>query len=166
MTFEIEQTIFEPVPTGTYTAEIRELVQEAGQFGEQVKIPFEIVDGEHAGTALIGWASATFSRRSKLYKWTRATFGGRDIPPDYSFRSDDLIGRRVLLEVIVKVKPDGEEYSKIEEVRAYRPPANGQGQPEAAPQQTAAAQQPQAAAPQGLAQQPEAPPLFDDDIPF
>ena len=68
----------------------------------------------------MGWASATFSNKSKLYRWTRAGFGGQPIPREYSFTPGDLVGRKVRLTVLVKVRDDGEEYNKVEEVLPLR----------------------------------------------
>ena len=118
MTFEIEQTQYVLLPVGEYPAQITTVEPDDGQFGPQVKFTFTILDGDYKDQTLLGWASAKFNNKTKLYDWTRAVFD-RPIPYDYNFRSDDLVGQKVSLTVIVKRKDDGTEFNRIEAVRTY-----------------------------------------------
>lgn len=120
MGFKIQQKVYEVLPTGDYPATIEAIELSDGQYGQQLKFSFGL-DGKNQ--TLWGWASASFTTKSKLYGWTRAAFGGRPIPPNYTLDTDDLIGKQVLLTVVVATKDDGAEFNKIENVRAY---LNGQ----------------------------------------
>lgn len=149
MSIIIEQAQYTLVPTGDYKARIAEIVEDEGVYGPQVKFAFLVVGGEFDDQTLLGWCSAKFSSQSKLYQWTRAAFGA-DIPTEYAFNSDDLLGRNVILTVIVREKDDGTEFNKIERVRTRGSNSTGP-----APQ------------PAGYPPQPESPPASDDDeIPF
>lgn len=123
MGYKIEQETFDCLPVGDYPALINEIELVDGQFGEQLKFSFAL-QGEHQGRTLLGWASAKFSPRSKLYSWTRAAFGGRGIPMDYNLDTDHLLGKMVTLTVLTRRKQDGTEFNKIDEVKPYR---NGNG---------------------------------------
>ena len=116
----IEQTRFEVLPAGEYTATIADVQITAGKFGDQAEFSFVIEDGEFAGAVLKGWTSARFSPKSRLYAWAKAAFGGQPIPPTYNLDTDDLLQRRVNLMVIARVKESGEEFSKIDDCRPYR----------------------------------------------
>ena len=128
MGFKIAQKVFETIPTGDYPAEIEAVELTDGQFGQQLKFTFTL-DGKNQ--SLWGWASASFTTKSKLYTWTRAAFGGKPIPPNYNLDTDHLIGKKVLLTVVTARKDDGSEFNKITDVR---PLLNGNGpQPGAQP---------------------------------
>jgi len=114
----VKQTHFEPIPVGEYVAKIGNVEEEEGQFGPQLRIEFTL---DKEGRTLIGWASRTFSPKSKLYAWSRAAFGGRAIPLDWDFDSDAILGRTVRLVVITQTKADtGEEYNRITDVKPAR----------------------------------------------
>ena len=103
MTIRITQTRYEPVPTGEYQAVVADITEETGLYGPQLKFVFSIVAPEHYnGRTLLGWCTAKFSPKSKLYAWTRAALGGRDISPDMDFDSDQVINQPVVLAVVVK----------------------------------------------------------------
>lgn len=135
----IEQTTSEVIPTGDYAAIVDDVAHDDGQYGPQVKLTFRLTgeaylpSGEPISTKrLLGWASATFSRSSKLYRWTAAALG-RPIAPGEAFSAAAIMGKPVTLTVLVKVKEDGSEYNKIDEVRPSRPAlAAGQNNTEAA----------------------------------
>ena len=119
MGITIEQTKYEPIPTGKYLAVIDSIEATDGKFGSQLKFKFQLVgDNNSQPASLLGWASAKFSSRSKLYEWTKAAFGGKPIPADYLFDSDDLIGKHVVLTV---VEDEGEKgpFNRIDSVKPY-----------------------------------------------
>ena len=121
MGFKIAQKTFEVIPTGDYPATIEAIELTDGQFGQQLKFSFSL-DGKNQ--TLWGWASASFTPKSKLYSWTRAAMGGRPIPLNYNLDTDHLIGKQVLLTVVISRKEDGAEFNKISDVRPY---LNGNG---------------------------------------
>jgi hypothetical protein len=148
MGIQVEQTVYEVLPTGEYLASVSEIEQEDGQFGQQLKFVFEVGSGDFEGVTLWGWTSMKFSNKSKLYKWTKAAFGGADVPQEYTFDSDDLLGRKVVLTVVVNTKDDGSEFNRVDAVKPYRQPKTGNGAQAAPPS-------------------PPPPPTFEDEeIPF
>lgn len=116
----IEQTQYELLPVGEYKAEITDVEPDEGNFGLQLKFTFAVQDKEGETHTLMGWTSARFSPKSKLYAWARAAFNA-DIPQDYNLNTDDLIGRPVKLTVLTRMKEDGSEFNRIEAVRPWRP---------------------------------------------
>jgi len=122
MGYEFELQTYIPLDEGNYPAEIARIELETGQFGQQLKFSFDLL-GEHEGRTLLGWASAKFSSKSKLYAWTRAALGGQPMEPGYLLNTDDLIGRKVNLTVERESREDGSEYNKVSRIRPYQ---NGQ----------------------------------------
>lgn len=115
MSIKITQVHYQPLPTGEYKAEIINIEITEGQYGEQLKFTFNLHDQKENRT-LIGWASAKFSSKSKLYAWTKAALGGNDIPPSMGFDSDNLIGRNVIL-VVTEKQGDNGIINKIEALK-------------------------------------------------
>jgi hypothetical protein len=122
MSIKIQQTYYEPIPTGKYPAKIGSIEEAEGQFGPQLKFSFELPPSQDgASRTLLGWCSKKFSQKSKLFTWTRAALGGAKIDRNYTFSSDDILGKRVLLTVIEE-EGDSGIYNKITSVLPY----NGQ----------------------------------------
>lgn len=130
----IKQEFSVVLPTGTYPAQIVAADLDEGHYGAQVKLTFNVIDGEHKNATLMAWTSAKFSQRSKLFRWVKAAFGGTEIPPTYDLDLDHLLDRRVMVQVVEKTKEDGTEFNKVDEVRPYRPNAAPQGAPQLMPQ--------------------------------
>jgi hypothetical protein len=119
----IEQTRFEAIPTGGYPAVVTGLEEQEGQYGPQIKWTFTVdwPDTDWHGSTLPAWTSARFGSKSKLYQWTKAVFGGRDIPADYVWDSSHVLGKKVRIVVIEKIRPaDGSEFSKVEDVLPFK----------------------------------------------
>lgn len=121
MGIAIKQTQYVALPAGPYRARIGAINGEDGKFGPQLRFKFYLVDGEQAGQEVIGWSTATFSPRSKLYAWAKAAFGGREIPETYDLNTDHLVGKLVILVLGVKAGDDGAEFNRIEDVRPATP---------------------------------------------
>lgn len=118
MSVKIKQVVYELLPTGEYPAMVETIDVEKGKFGDQLKWRFAL-EGEHVGRKLVGWCGASFSVKSRAYLWTRAALG-HDIPSDWDFDSDMLLGRPVKLVVLVATGTDGGEYNKIAEIKPAR----------------------------------------------
>jgi hypothetical protein len=104
----IEQTHWEPIPTGNYPAKIVDLEEIDEQYGPQIKFTFELTpDDEGESRTIYGWCTRKFSPKSKLYGWMKAALGGGPIDRNYKFNSDDLIGRRVILSITEDQREDG-----------------------------------------------------------
>ena len=114
MSITIEQTHYDPIPTGKYPAKIAEIEESDGQYGPQLKIRFELPPDEKGETkSLTGWTSRKFNSQSKLYAWTKAAFGGEPIDRSYIFNSDDLLGKKILITVVEKEGDKG-VFNKID----------------------------------------------------
>ena len=137
-----QKRAFPIVQTGEYVSTIKRIEEVEGKFpdknGEikpQLQVEFDL--GKNAAgedQQLRGWFSLYFSPKSKLFSLATAAFGGKAIPETYNLNTDDLLGRKVRLVVVVEDK-DGREFSKI---IGYRP-ANAQPQPVPQPEQKQAA---------------------------
>lgn len=123
MAIRIPQKHIITLPMGEYEAVVKSLDSEVRDFGkgdqEQVRWFFSIELPEGEPVDVPGWCSATFSNRSKLYAWTDAALGGVSIPGSYTFNSDDLVGRKVVLVLTVEERDDGSDYNKIHKVKPY-----------------------------------------------
>ncbi len=165
MGIKIEQTKYEPIPAGVYMAQVGNVEQAEGQFGSQLKIRFDLLDPDFSDRSLTGWTSCKLSPKAKLWAWAKAAiFGGRAIPDDYTFDSDDLLDKRVQIVVSTERGSDGETYNKVKDVlpvRAALPTRRAQPAPDAQPP----AMQPRATVAQtSHAEPPGWPELSDDDL--
>ena len=122
----IKQTHYEPLPVGEYPAKIGAVEVSDGQYGSQVKIRFDVTAAGFEDRSVTGWASATFSPKSKLYQWARAAFG-RDIPSGYDLDIDHLLDPPVTLVLVTKTGDDGSEFNKIHDVKAAKRSSGGNG---------------------------------------
>jgi hypothetical protein len=120
----IKQTHYEPLPVGEYPAKIGAVEVSDGQYGSQVKLRFDVTAAGFEDRSVTGWASATFSPKSKLYQWVRAAFG-RDIPSGYDLNTDHLLDRPVTLVLVTKAGDDGGEYNRIHDVKPAKRNGNG-----------------------------------------
>ena len=123
MSVKIERTKYEPIPEGIYPASIVAIdLDDTSEYGSQLKFKFQLdpFEGYESGKELHAWASARFSPKSKLFKWTQSILG--NVPDDYGFDSDDLMNKRVLLVIGRNVKPDGTEFDKVESIKPLRAP--------------------------------------------
>lgn len=121
----IVQTKFETIPVGEYVVEVADAMLTDGKFGDQVEFLLRVAEGPHENKMLKSWTSASFSPKSRLYSYAQALFGN-PIPPNYDLDTGDLVGRRAIAVVLVREKPDGAAYNKIDGLRALgagTPPA-------------------------------------------
>lgn len=134
----IKKTVYEPVDAGIYLARVDAVEEEEGQFGTQLKWHFGILEPGLEDKTLMGWCSATFSPKSKLWAWCKALlFGGRDIP-DYFDTLDTakFVGTQAQLVVTMERGNDGTLYNKIKDVlpvRTQQPAARTAAAPAAPP---------------------------------
>ena len=124
---KITQTVYEGLEPGAYPAELVNVEEREGGWGSYLLFTFKIVGNGHEGVNVSGAASAKFSPKSKLYQWAKALFG-QVIPRDYSLDTDNLLGRRCILELDVEETTDG-TFNRIVGVR----PAGGETLPTALP---------------------------------
>ena len=117
MSIKINQTKYIALPIGEYVAKITAITEEEGQFGKQLKFQFDLLAPDLFMRYITGWATAKFSKKSKLYAWTKAALGGNPIPEDWDFDSEDILGKIVRLELVTEEKSDGEVYNQIHAVK-------------------------------------------------
>jgi hypothetical protein len=113
--FTIPKKVFVAIPEGAYYATITNLEQLPGEkFGPQVKFTFA-VDAEDFDEPvnLVGWCSANFSEKSKLFAWTKAALGS-EFDPTADFEAAPLFGRAVMVNVSKRVSATGTMFNKIE----------------------------------------------------
>ena len=118
MGVRIPQTWSRLYPVGEYAATITAIKEKEGQFGPQLQFTFMLDVAREQENPLLGWTSAIFSARSKLYKWVKAAFGGSQLSREYTFDSDDVIGKKVLLTLVVRERDDGSSFNTIDSLRA------------------------------------------------
>ncbi len=118
MGVKIPQTFIRTYPVGEYVAQIEKVTPKAGDFGPQLQIAFKLVQMDADASPVLGWCSQTFSNKSKLYGWVKAAFGGGDIPKEYTFDSDDLINKKVLITLVIRDRKDGTQFNRIDSLRA------------------------------------------------
>ena len=107
---KIQKTEYVPLPMGEYSAIVSDVTAETGQFGPQVKFRFELTQKNFEGKTLLGWCSATYSPKSKLWVWAKAMLGTNPA----EFDSDQVIGRQVRLAVLARLGEDGQVHNKVD----------------------------------------------------
>jgi len=121
MGVKIQQTFVRTYPVGEYVARIDKIVPKAGEYGPQLQIAFKLIQMDEDASPVLGWCSQTFSNKSKLYAWTKAAFGGGEVPREYTFDSDDLINKKVLITLVIRDRKDGTQFNRIDSMRAIPP---------------------------------------------
>lgn len=121
---KIRQTFVMTWPVGEYVGRIDKITEKEGTYGPQLQFAFKLIQMDEKASPVLGWCSQTFSNKSKLYAWTKASFGGGEIPETYDFDSDDLIGKKVLLTLVIRDREDGTPFNRIDSLRAI--PATGE----------------------------------------
>lgn len=112
----LNQTVNETIETGTYDAVIETVSETTGNYGAQLRIDFRITGPTHEDATIASWVNTKFSPKSRLFELAQAAFG-RPIKPGEKLDTDHLLGRHVKLVIVQRVKPDGTEYSKVDQVR-------------------------------------------------
>ena len=124
MGVKIKQTFVQTYPVGEYVARIGTPTPKEGTFGPQLQIPFHLTQMDENASPVLGWCSLTFSSKSKLYAYTKAAFGGKNIPESYDFDSDDLVNKKVMITLVIRDREDGTQFNRIDSIRAI--PAKGE----------------------------------------
>ncbi|GAH84484.1 unnamed protein product [marine sediment metagenome] len=118
MGVKIPQTFVMTWPVGEYIGQIEKVTAKPGDYGPQLQVAFKLIQMDEKASPVLGWCSQTFSNKSKLYAWTKAAFGGGEIPETYNFDSDDLLGKKVLLTLVIRDREDGTPFNRIDSLRA------------------------------------------------
>lgn len=111
----------EPIPTGEYPVQLKELTTVDGKYGEQLRFKFEVVKGEYAGRVLIAFASPSGSPNSKCVRWASALMG-RTPQAGEQLDLQELVGKYARAVVVVKSTADGREVNAVQEILPARRP--------------------------------------------
>jgi hypothetical protein len=104
---------YEVMEPGEYIAKVGKIETVQGEYGERLKIGFELV--EHPGSVALGWCNPKLGPKTTLYQWTKAIcFGGEDFTGDFDV--NNLVGRVCRLVLTVEAGKDGQDRNKIVEV--------------------------------------------------
>ena len=110
----------EPLPTGEYRVELTAIELEDGNYGDQLKWTFSVLD---KGRNLVAYSSFSASLASKCMRWAGALLG-RPIQPSEQVDFETLVGKTAVATVVRKRKDDGAEYNAIEDLMADHAGAN------------------------------------------
>ena len=102
----------EPFPTGEYRVELTAIELSNGQYGEQLRWTFSVLE---KGRHLVAYSSLSPSLASKCMRWAAALLG-RPIQAGEQVDFDALIGKTAIATVVRKRKDDGSEYNAIEDL--------------------------------------------------
>jgi hypothetical protein len=110
MGITVTRTVYEVLPEDIYMAEVLDIEEVEGDYGDQLKFTFDLVELDDRQQ--LGWCSKKLSPKSKLWAWTRALLGSE---PDGDLDCDRLINRKCRLSLSVETK-DGVEYNRIKDI--------------------------------------------------
>jgi hypothetical protein len=103
----------EVIPEGYYPVTITKVEEATGEFGQQEKFTLSLPGNRE----LLAWASASYTTKSKLYKWVRAVlFSGGSVPEDYELDTQDFIGKQAIAHITVRINTKGDNYNKVEDL--------------------------------------------------
>ncbi|BCW94682.1 MAG: hypothetical protein WHS44_09890 [Fimbriimonadales bacterium] len=114
MAITITATENAPIPTGEYRVELTAIELADGQYGQQLRWTFAVLD---YGKTLIAYSSVAPSLKSKAMRWAAALLG-RAIKPGESVNFDALVGKTAIATVVRKRKDDGTEYNAVDDLHA------------------------------------------------
>ncbi len=110
---------YKPMEPGDYRAQFTGYEEvEEGAHGPFVKYFFTVLDEEHAGRSLKGVTSTAFNPKSKSWAWIHALLG-RPIERGEEIELDDLVGRKVVLDIDHQ-QTDRGTFERIAGVRPIR----------------------------------------------
>ena len=102
----------EPIPTGEYRVELTAIELSTGQYGDQLKWTFSVLD---KGRNLVAYSSFSASLASKCMRWAGALLG-RPIQPSEQVDFEALVGKTATAVVVKQRKDDGREFNKVDDL--------------------------------------------------
>jgi len=102
----------EPLPTGEYRVELVAIELDSGQYGEQLRWTFRVLE---KGRNLVAYSSFSPSLASKCMRWASALLG-RPIQAGEPVDLEALVGKTAVAVVVKKRKDDGREFNAIEDL--------------------------------------------------
>lgn len=111
------------IEPGVYRARLIKIEdEESSEYGPQIKFYFVVLDedGEPTSQEILGWASAKFHPKSKLYTWARAMLRSKCPNPESDdLETEDLLNKRCDIEIVSYRKKDGSDGTKIGQLYPY-----------------------------------------------
>jgi len=109
------------IPPGSYVASVKSIAPDRGDYGEQLAWVFTLLSpAALAGAEVKAWSSTSTSTKGKAAIWAGACLG-RPLTSADELDTDDLTGKRVLVNIVEKVSDDGTVFSKVDGLRLYKP---------------------------------------------
>ena len=102
----------EPIPTGEYRVELTAIELASGQFGDQLKWTFRVLD---KGRNLVAYSSPLASLVGKSMRWAGALLG-RPIQPSEKVDFETLVGKTAIAVVVKQRKENGQEFNRVEDL--------------------------------------------------
>jgi hypothetical protein len=103
----------EVIPDGFYPVTISKVEETTGEYGQQEKFTLSLPGNRE----LLAWASASYTTKSKLYKWTGAViFSGGAVPDDYILDTQHFVGKQAIAHITVRINSKGDNYNKVEDL--------------------------------------------------
>jgi hypothetical protein len=102
----------EPLPTGEYRVELTAIELSNGQYGEQLKWTFSVLE---KGRNLVAYSSLSPSLASKCMRWAGALLG-RPIQAGEQVDFEALVGKTAVAVVVKQRKDDGREFNKVDDL--------------------------------------------------
>ena len=99
----------EVIQEGYYPVTISKVEEVTGEFGRQERFTLSLPGNRE----LLAWASASYTTKSKLYKWVRAVlFSGGSVPEDYILDTQHFIGKQAIAHITVGINTKGDDWSR------------------------------------------------------
>ena len=102
----------EPLPTGEYRVELTAIELSTGQFGDQLKWTFRVLD---KGRNLVAYTGISSGPVSKCARWAGALLG-RKLQLGETVDFEALVGKTAVAVVVKQRKDDGREFNKVEDL--------------------------------------------------
>jgi hypothetical protein len=112
----------DPLPTGEYRVELTAIELEDGNYGEQLKWTFSVLD---AGRSLVAYSSLSASLASKCMRWAGALLN-RPVQAGEQVDFEALVGKTAVAVVLRKRKEDGTEYNAVDDLLPLRTATAGE----------------------------------------
>jgi hypothetical protein len=102
----------EPLPTGDYRVELVAIELSTGQYGDQLRWTFHVLD---KGRNLVAYSSLSASLASKCMRWAGVLLG-RPVQAGEQVDFEALVGKTAVAVVVKKRKDDGTEYNAVDDL--------------------------------------------------
>jgi len=102
----------EPLPTGEYRVELTAIELDSGQYGEQLRWTFRVLE---KGRNLVAYSSLSPSLASKCMRWAGVLLG-RPIQAGEAVDFEALVGKTAVAVVVKQRKENGQEFNKVDDL--------------------------------------------------